>query len=394
MELTDLLQPLSDDLLPDDILSRNRIGETIEGYFQNGPFPDPEKYQIALIGVPEDRNAIVNKGSAKGPDVIREQFYALNKGAIHPKIVDLGNIIPGDTPDDTYFALATVISELIPLNVLPVILGGSQDLTFGQYRAYEKLGQIINLVSVDPRFDLGEIEGEPDNHSYLSRIILHKPNFLFNYTNIGFQSYYVDQDAVHLMKNLLFDTYRIGVVRENIEACEPLIRNADLISMDISAIRMSEAPAHETPSPNGFYGEEICQIMRYAGRSDKLSSIGFFEYNPNYDPRKQTAALIAQMIWYLLEGFAYRTNDLPAKGQSPDEKHFVKFMVPVEDHDNPIEFLKSTKSDRWWMKVPCRHETPEPYERHYFVPCSYQDYQTALGNEVPDRWWQVYQKLM
>jgi hypothetical protein len=34
------------------------------------------------------------------------------------------------------------------------------------------------------------------------------------------------------------------------------------------------------------------------------------------------------------------------------------------------------------------------YERHYLVPCSYSDYETALNDDIPDRWWQVYKKLM
>lgn len=394
MELTDLLQPLNEELLPDDILNRNRIGETIEGYFQDGPFPDLSNYQLALVGVPEDRNAVINSGSASAPDVIREELYALHKGAIHPRIVDLGNLKRGHTPEDTYFALATVLADLISQDIIPIVIGGSQDLTFGQYKAYQKLGQIINLVSIDPRFDLGDIEGELDNQSFLSRIILHKPNYLFNYTNIGYQSYYIDQDAVNLLKNLLFDAYRIGVIRDNLETCEPLIRNADIISVDMAAIRMAEAPGNARPSPNGFYGEEICQIMRYAGRSDKLSSIGIYEYSPAFDPRKQTAGLIAQMIWYLLEGFAYRTNDLPAKGESPEDKHFVRYMVTIEDHEHEIEFLKSKKSDRWWMEVPCPPRLQQKYDRQFLVPCSYQDYQEACRNEIPEKWWQVYQKFV
>jgi formiminoglutamase len=394
MELMDFFQPLSDEVLVHDEIARNRIGEAIDGYFEEGDFPDPALYQIAILGVTDDRNTTLNRGSAAAPDEIRKAFYALHKGPVHPSIVDLGNLINGFTPDDTYFALTTVVSELIEMNVLPIILGGSQDLTFAQYRAYEKLGQIINLVAIDPRFDLGDEEGVLDNRSYLSRIILHQPNFLFNFTNIGYQTYYQDQDAIQLMKNLLFDTYRVGAIRENIEEAEPLIRNADMISVDISAVRMADAPGHESPSPNGFYGEEICQIMRYAGRSDKLSSIGFYEFNPHHDLRGQTAGLIAQMIWYVLEGVTLRSNDLPAKGEPWNENHFIKYMVPVEDHDQELVFLKSRKSDRWWMKVPCRHETPASYERHYFVPCSYNDYQIALSNEVPDRWWQVYQKLM
>ncbi|MFO7723768.1 MAG: formimidoylglutamase [Bacteroidales bacterium] len=394
MELSDFFLPLHDSLLYDDGLSRNRFGDAITAYFDGGPFPDPSEFRIALIGVTEDRNAVSNRGSSEGPDIIRKEFYKLFPGNFNPKIVDLGNLANGHQPEDTYFALTSVVSTLIDMDVLPVILGGSQDLTFAQYRAYEKLGQIVNLVAIDPRFDLGEVEGSLDNISYLSKIILHQPNFLFNFTNIGYQTYYVDQDAIQLMKNLLFDSYRVGLVRENLEEAEPLIRNADIISVDVTAIRMCDAPGSENASPNGFYGEEICQLMRYAGRSDKLTSIGFYEYNPAFDARHQTAQLVAQMIWYLLEGFCFRSDDLPAKGKPWDEHSFIKYIVPVENHDHEIVFLKSRKSDRWWMKVPCRSESPASYERHYFVPCSYNDYQIALKNDVPDRWWQVYQKLM
>ena len=55
--------------------------------------------------------------------------------------------------------------------------------------------------------------------------------------------------------------------------------------------------------PNGFYGDEICQLMRYAGMSDKLSSVGFYEFNPNTGASKMSAKLIGQMIWCLVDGF-------------------------------------------------------------------------------------------
>ncbi|HSK12544.1 MAG TPA: hypothetical protein VK907_04965, partial [Phnomibacter sp.] len=44
-----------------------------------------------------------------------------------------------------------------------------------------------------------------------------------------------------------------------------------------------------------------CQICWYAGLSNKLSSIGFYEYNPLEDSKGQTASVIATMIWYLVE---------------------------------------------------------------------------------------------
>lgn len=377
-----------------DGINHRRLGDLITVYAPETNFPDISDFDIAIVGVGEDRNAPTNQGTAKAPDHIRQYLYQLFQGRFQPKIVDLGNIKTGFTVEDTYFAISSVLSEIMEAGVVPIILGGSQDITYANYLAYESLGQIINMVTVDPKFDLGDVEGQMDNRSFFSKIILHQPNFLFNYTNLGYQTYFVDQDAVRLMKNLLFDAYRLGVIRENLEEIEPLVRNADMISFDMSAIRFSDAPANRNVTPNGLYGEEACQITRYAGMSDKLSSIGFYEVNPEVNDNGQTAHLTAQMIWYFIDGFYNRKQDLPPKGKSHNENDFIKYMVPIEEQDQELVFLKSKKSDRWWMRVPCSAGTPAYYDRHYMVPCSYNDYETALKNEVPDLWWQFYQKLM
>ncbi len=395
MELADFFKPVSiADFTFGDGKNYRRMGDAMKVFRDDLPFPDLEDIDIVIIGVEEDRNAICNGGSDQAPDQIRKYFYELYRGNYTLKMADLGNIRLGHTVEDTYYAVAAVVAEIISREIFPVIIGGSQDLTYANYRAYESLGQIINIVAVDPRFDIGDVEGQMDNTSYLSKIILHQPNFLFNFTNIGHQSYYIDYDALKLLKNLLFDAYRLGVIRTNIDETEPLIRNADMISVDMAAIRQSDAPGNENPSPNGFYGEDACQMLKYAGASDKLSSLGIYETNPDYDNLGQTAHLAAQLIWFFIEGYYMRKNDFPLKSVDYSEQDFVKYMVPIEDHEHEIVFLKSKISDRWWMQVPCDNASSINYERHYMVPCSFNDYQIALKNEVPDRWWQVYQKLM
>lgn len=274
-------------------------------------------------------------------------------------------------------------------NIVPIIIGGSQDLTYCNYKAYESLEQTINVVTIDSCFDIGDAEKELNAQSYLSKIILHKPNILFNYSNVGFQTYFTEQSGIALMEKLYFDTYRLGQVRANIEDVEPIVRNADLVSFDISAIRQSDAPGNGNASPNGFYGEEACQIARYAGLSDKLSSIGFYEVNPAFDTNEQTAHLTAQMIWYFIDGFYNRKQDYPIV----DKSEYTKYRVSIKDHDHEIIFYKSDKSDRWWMNVPYPINKQVKYERHQMVPCSYRDYETACGDEMPDKWWQTYQKL-
>jgi len=367
-----------------------RLGDILRIHTREGGFPELVGIHVAILGVREDRRSVDNEGCAYAAEQVRQQLYRLFPSQENVLLADLGDIRKGYAVEDTYFALSSAVAQLIKEGILPVIIGGSQDLTYANYMAYEQLGQIINIVSVDPRFDLGRTENELDASSYLSRIILHQPNYLFNFTNIGYQSYYVDHKAVTLMKNLLFDAYRLGRVRANLEEVEPMVRNADMISVDISSVRQSDAPGHKNASPNGFYGEELCQITRYAGMSDKLTSIGFYEYNPTYDPNGQTAQLIAQMIWYFIEGYYARVKDFPIK----NKEDYLKYTVAIRNHQEEIVFYKSKRTDRWWMEVTCPASVRSKYYRHYLVPCSYTDYQTACEDDVPDRWWQVYQKFM
>jgi len=367
-----------------------KIGDIIKSYENKDIFPQLDTIDLAIIGVKEDRSALENKGCEGAPDVIRKYFYELFPGNYQLRIADLGNIICGHSIEDTYFALSNVVAELIKNKILPIIIGGGQDLTYANYRAYEQLGQIINIVAVDAGFDLGYNNEEINSKSYLNNIIMHQPSCLFNYTNIGYQTYLADQPGIDLMSNLLFDTYRLGKVQEDLEEVEPMVRNADMLSFDISAVRMSDAPGNFYALPNGFYGEQACQIARYAGISDKLTSIGFYEFNPVYDNRGQTASLISQIIWYFIDGFYNRKNDYPHL----IKEDYIKYRVNIQNMKEEVVFYKSKKSDRWWMEVPCPIETTSKYKRHYLVPCSYNDYKMALKEEMPDRWWQVYQKLM
>jgi arginase family enzyme len=368
-----------------------KMGNAAHIYSTGTTFPDLEgAIDIALIGVKEDRLAQDNKGCAEAPDQIRQHFYRLFHGNYNVRIADLGNIKPGFTVEDTFFALRDVVVALLQSNIIPVIIGGSQDLTFANYLAYESIGKIINIVSVDNSFDIGKNKEAFNSAAFLNRIITHQPNILFNYTNIGHQTYMVDFEAIELMKNLYFDIYRLGMVQADTEEVEPMVRNADMISVDISSVRQSDAPGNGNASPNGFYGEELCRIMRYAGMSDKMTSLGIYEVNPHFDRNHQTSALAAQLIWHFIDGYYNRKHDFPIK----EKKEYVKYRVAIKELNDEIVFYKSKKSDRWWVEVPCPTRLLTKYERHYLMPCSYNDYKTACNEDVPDRWWQAYQKLM
>jgi len=377
------------EVLENNPLKDQQFGSIFNIHSEAGNFPEMEDIDLAIVGVGEARKSANNHGCELAPDTVRAYLYRLYGVGFNARVADLGNINPGHSTDDTYFALRQTVDFLIRKNIVPIIIGGSQDLTYPQFLGYKDLEQTINVVAIDSSFDLGNPDEDITNTSYLGKIILYQPNYLFNYSNIGYQTYLVDQSSMQMLNRLYFDTYRLGQVRDKIEEAEPIIRQADMITFDITAIKHSDAPANPNASPNGFYAEEACQMMRYAGMNDKLSSIGIYEINPEYDTSGKTSHLAAQMIWCFMEGFYNRKNDFPGR-TNPD---YVRFHVVLQDHKYEINFYKSKKSDRWWMEIPYPPHHDLKFERHTLIPCSYKDYEMAVKNEIPDRWWQTYQKL-
>lgn len=390
MDIQQYLSPVNPDKLgfyPSEFVVT--LGSKIRAHLPETGLPELHPGSLLLVGVPEDRGAERNAGCAQAPDEIRRYLYQLAVPADNTDIVDLGDIIPGQIPDDTYYALAQVISEALSYSATIIILGGSQDLTFAAYQGFVLQNRLVNITAIDSRFDL-EKNDETTSRTWLYDIVMHQPNSLFFHANVGYQTYYVGQRYIDLMEELKFDAYRLGEVQHDMVRAEALIRNADIVTLDIGAIRQSDAPANGYPSPHGFYGEEYCQMMRFAGMSDKASCLGIFELNPLFDNHGQTANMVAQGLWYFIEGYYNRKHDNPLI--NPENcKHF---LVTLDDQGLELHFYKSKLSDRWWVKVPCLNpELATIYSSQLILPCTYADYQMAMTNEIPALWWRYYQRL-
>ena len=350
--------------------------------------PDLSNIDIAILGVPEARYSTNNEDAKSAPDEIRKDFYKLFYWKNEVSILDLGNLIIGKTVEDTYTILSDIIAYLLEQKVIPIILGGSNDLAFANYQAYNKLEKIVNIVSVDSKLDLGNEKEQITSNGYLNKIVLQQPNYLLNYSNIGYQTYLNSREDIELMKQLFFETYRVGLLRKDMDEIEPIVRNAEMLALDISVVRQSDAPGNANASVNGFYGEEICQIALFAGLSDKLSSFGIYEYNPLLDYNTITSQLIAQILWYFIEGFTHRKNDIWFK----DHEQYFKHVVPVTNALSELIFYQSKKTGRWWIEVPFFHIKTQQ-DKKYFLPCSKNDFDTACKDNIPERWWRTYHKL-
>ncbi|HLW08854.1 MAG TPA: hypothetical protein VKX35_00520, partial [Fermentimonas sp.] len=243
------------------------------------------------------------------------------------------------------------------------------------------------IVNVDSKFDIGNADAPIHSESYIGKMVVEKPYNLFNYSNIGYQTYFNSAEEIALLEKMYFDAYRLGEVVKNISLVEPIMRDADITVIDIAAIRSSELSYIGSSSPNGFDGREICAIARYAGLSNSLAAFGVFEVNR---PVKNeiTGMLLAQVLWYFIEGVNFRMDD----GNFENDKDYLTYKVPVEEE--VLVFKKSNTTERWWIELPLISNVNNKSKRHTLLPCTREDYEKACSLELPERWIKAHKKSL
>lgn len=372
--LIDFLSPVNVSELNDDAGYRpGQLANHIATF--SSQIPDVTEADIVLVGICETRGQGPQDKTYNAANIIRKQLYQLNYWHPNITIADMGNVKTGATLQDSYAAIKTVVSDLIALNKTVVLFGGSHDITLAQYYAYKDLQLRTEATCIDAYINLSS-ESDARSENFLLEMLTAEPNWVRHYNHIGFQSYFVHPGMLETLDKLRFDCYRLGVAKDNIEEMEPVIRNTNLLSFDISAIKYSDAPANDC-SANGFSGEEACVLTRFAGMSSSLSSFGIYGYVPQNDVHELTAKQIAQMLWYFIDGKSRGKHEAPIE----DRHNYNEFHTVFAEVETI--FLQSKKSSRWWMQLPNKK----------FIACSYNDYVHAGNNDIPERWLRAQERI-
>ena len=314
------------------------MGKNILIHTKNSGLPDLKGLKIVIIGLSETRNSFFESDNYK-VDNFRKVFYELYPGNWSLKIADLGNLPNGAKIEDTYFAIKEIGYHLKQMNIIPIFIGGSHDLIFPLYQVYQEFEQLVNMVSVDRSFDFSQEDELISGRSYMSKIIMDKPNVLNNYTNLGYQSYYCAVEEKDLMDKLYFDGIRLGQLLDKIKISEPVLRDADIVGFDMKCLSWDAIADPLKGQPNGIDSRSICALSRYAGISDRVSFFGIYEISPT----PMMNQLLAQIVWYFIEGVYYRFNEYPISVSNG----FLKYSVTLSNQN--LTFYKSEKSQRWWM---------------------------------------------
>ncbi|MCX8212523.1 MAG: hypothetical protein OTI34_15825 [Lewinella sp.] len=333
--------------------------------------PRARKIDVAIIGI----DAEVSKKT-------REQLFSTSWAFGKLVVRDLGNLRK-TTPD----FVIPLLRELHAAGITPVLIGSSSQAFTAQYLAFAELNRQVSLLKIDRNIRLNPV-GE--GGEVLDNAVHNKGRRRFHLTHIGAQQHLVDPAIFDLFNAQDYESVSLGPARGNTLALEPLLRDADLVGLDISAINYHEAPARSGLHPSGFSLQEASQLAYYAGNSDKLSSFGLYGLDAEAGSERDTdltAAAYAQLIWYFLQGYSRRQGDFPASSTG-----MLEYVVDIDDFDK-LTFWRSPRSNRWWVQVPAG--TKKGDERHRLVPCSYEDYLEASGKQhLPDRLMAAFRRFI
>tara|TARA_B110000027_G_scaffold42993_1_gene47279 strand:- start:90 stop:1235 length:1146 start_codon:yes stop_codon:yes gene_type:complete len=377
----ELLVPVKIETLLDlTLLPKQILGKNISIHTENTGLPELKGLTIALIGLNEYRNSFFHN-SSYNVNQFRRVFYELYPGNWNLSIADLGDLPNGENVEDTYFAIKEIGIHLKQMNIIPIFIGGSHDLMFPLYEVFQNFKQLVNIVSVDRSFDFSQEDELISGRSYMSKIIMEKPNVLNNYTNIGFQSYYCAEEEKDLMEKLYFDSIRLGEILNKPALAEPVFRDADVVGFDLKCLSWHAIADPLKGQPNGIDSRTICSMTRYAGISDRINFVGFFEIPSTH----MTDQLLAQMIWYLIEGVQLRFNEYPV-----NTKDFLKYSVTLSDQI--MIFYKSDKSNRWWIELTNNSYLNNKIKSTTLIACTEKDYLDAMQDKIPERWFKAVKR--
>lgn len=298
---------------------------------------------------------------------IRKIFYRLSKLDFDIPICDLGDLVSGKTLQDSHYVLQEVLSACHYKNAIPIIIGGSNDFAYSLFSTLNFHQKNINFTQISNIISLDNNGEEISEKNYLSKIFSTKNFSIKNFHLLGYQKHLNEEDSVKIIRQVEFDVVRLAEMMNTTEKTEPYFRNADLVTVNCDAVESFAEPFSINPQVNGLNRREICAYMKEIGLSERLKSVGIFNYDFE-NANMLNNQLLAQMIWYLIEGITIRFSH-------PKMKNFETFWLLIDEKE--YAFKRDTFTNLWYFG------SDENIEN--CLPCSPEDYQLAKKGVLSDR---------
>ncbi len=296
-----------------------RFGEGVE--IKRDRFGD--HFKVVIVGFPYDEGTVRNKGragAAGAPDEIRRAFYKLTptKSAAlsdaDVRIFDAGNIKRYMKLEDALTKLESVVGNLLKYGYIPVVLGGSNDLSYADFRACETMREACGAINVDSHLDVRDFSKGISSGTPYRMLIEEKSLRGADFVEYGIQEFINSREHLAYARAAKVQVYTLNQIRSKgnseafLEAYRAVGREPGsvYVSFDMDSVRSSDAPGVSAPTPTGLTAEEILECAYLAGSEIKTAMIDVCEFNPVHDVDGRTAKLAAMIVANFLAGLANR----------------------------------------------------------------------------------------
>ena len=324
----------------------------------------------AIVLITIDENDLNLNNENNGFDFLRDRFYSLSVSNWHRSIYDLGTLQKGATFEDSCFALHQIVSKISSSGASVIVLGGSQAYHYILYKSLQR--DLLKVGSIDIKLDIEGHSEELNANNHITKMILDETHRLLEFKNIASQAAYVAREELDILEQLNFEDLRLGKLLEDLKQAEPMLRDLDLLSVDMNVMQYASFQNVYNATPNGLNEREICGLMRYAGLSSTLNVLHISNFE--LSNISHNSLLLTEMLWYYIEA----KNNLKS-----DES---KDIYRVQSAEGEIIFLFSPTSQRWWIEV-------EVEEGRSLIPCNESDYLDSMRGEIPHKWLKFFKNF-
>ncbi len=278
-----------------------------------------EGARAVLIGFPSDEGVRRNggrSGAADGPAAIRRALYKLTPDAEHPgaftdlldRTADLGDIPVTGFVETDQQALGEVVAPLLADGIVPVILGGGHETSFGHFLGYAGAEQDVEILNWDAHADVRPLkDGLAHSGSPFRQALEHPSGRCTRYMVAGLQPHSTARAHLDVIDEWGGEVvWRRSLTEVRIRSIAIGLTEPTLATFDLDAVEAASAPGVSAPNIGGLPADLWLYAAYEMGRSPLVRSMDVVELNPAFDVDGRTARLAALTVWHFLKGLAAR----------------------------------------------------------------------------------------
>jgi agmatinase len=225
------------------------------------------------------------------------------------RIVDCGDVAltPGAYEENVALS-ERAIREILEDSCVPVLFGGSHEVSIPAMRAFEGLGDMY-IVQVDAHLDWrDEINGVRDGLSSVMRRAAEMP-WVSGMAQIGLRGVgsarQEEVDAARDYGSLLVGAQEVH--RDGIESVIERIPDAEryYVTVDIDGLDPAIAPAVGVPSFGGLTYYEVTNLLQGVAAKGKIVGFDLPVVRPHLDVQNLTSLLAARLTLNMLGAMAH-----------------------------------------------------------------------------------------